>query len=124
MIHRYAGNPGSGKGSRRSMTTFTDANIKEDRIISPGYIAGDDWCYLEGSGPWDWEGVDEPVIRRRCPVCGSLPLRRREYCARCDRAGLDGRVTYPGLAVDSAPDPTYPAQGTKYQPSGKLRGGR
>lgn len=85
-----------------------------------------------GIGPWEaWRaGVPAAVIARRrsgrsiargaCPVCGGR-VRRRAYCAWCDKCGLDGRRSYPGLPVGYAMA-DGPATATVYR-RGRLRGG-
>lgn len=47
-----------------------------------------------------------------CKACGGDPTGTgggKRYCLRCDRSSLDGRVTFPGLAVDERPDPDWHA---------------
>jgi hypothetical protein len=50
-------------------------------------------------------------------------LRRWRYCSFCDRAGLDGRVEYPGEPIGSRLDTSYRATPPRYEP-GALKGGR
>jgi hypothetical protein len=107
---------------RHRIANATDLRLNLDRIAAPRDES--DFIFLEGIGPQDWEGCIESHLPRHCPVCGGNPLPLNRYCARCDRTGVDGRVTLPGLAVGSCLDPTWHAEPTRYVPEGKLRGGR
>lgn len=70
--------------------------------------------------------------KRRCYACGSKagvpsweddPEWFPRYCLGCDTTGHDLQTSWPGLAVDSAPDPDYPAGGPAYAPDPELAGG-
>lgn len=83
-----------------------------------------EWVYITGVGPWD--ASDDAEYRdgeHECPACGRMrgdppvsPVSR--YCLRCDSAGLDGRIGYPGEPVGSRIDPDYvpDVRGEAYRP--------
>lgn len=103
--------------------TATDLRLDMDTIAAPP-TAADGWIILGGVRAW--EASEHDAVRSgvaRCPVCGGAPRPSNRYCSFCDAAGLDGRVSYPGLGVDESPDPDYPREGPAYRP-GVLRGGR
>jgi hypothetical protein len=106
-----------------NIQTFTDASIDTARLISPpGYSDG--MVFLGGLRAWTMvEHAATFLHMQTCSVCEGLPLIRRSYCLGCDRCTLDGRVAYPGLGVDEAPDPTWTAEATVYAPDPSLEGG-
>ena len=66
------------------------------------------WILLGGCNAWVM--TDHAAARLgfgACPVCRGLPLAPKMYCIGCDRSGLDGRVTFPGLDPDEARDPEW-----------------
>lgn len=76
---------------------------------------------LEGCEPW---GAEHVIARPHwCPVCRGLALARKRYCLACDACGLDGRIAYPGEAVDSRLNPGWTATPTAVTRAAKLRGG-
>lgn len=86
--------------------------------------------YLEGSGPWDWSGLEHLLARAGegpCPICEDKPLRRGWYCLGCDRVGHEAAFRLDGEPVDSRPDwdwrRDHPEESaTRYEP-GAYRGG-
>lgn len=69
---------------------------------------------------------------RPCPTCGSLPNepawrdpedRFPHLCLDCGATGHDDFAPWPGLPIDSNPDPDFPASGTAYSPDDGLAGG-
>jgi hypothetical protein len=83
------------------------------------------WIYLAGLNAWD---ASDHFARHLkvgpCPVCEDRPMRRSAYCLGCDRTGLDDRRSFPGLAVDEAPNLEYHGENQpSYQP-GPLAGGK
>lgn len=110
----------------RRVSRAGDLNLDLDKLPArPVSDADGAWVYLEGCEPWEALIHDATMEGRcACPVCKEHP-KRRHYCLHCDRTGLDGRATFPGLSVDAAPDPTYPSPGTSYKPpQDGLKGGR
>lgn len=106
----------------------TDLDLDLDRIaVVPATPRGPRFSVvLEGSGPWCWEQWDHAGTRRKewpCAVCGGGALPRTWYCAACDRAGTDGRMTYPGLPVGRYLDPDWEAEATIYVSDERLKGG-
>lgn len=101
----------------------TDLGIDLDAVPATPRGPGFD-VLLEGTGPWDWSArVEGP-----CPVCGRRRLPRSHYCLRCDRAGADGKVAYPGLPVGRYPNREWeqeygPMTATVYASDRGLRGG-
>lgn len=105
------------------MLTFTDvgieANYIEDRTGGePGFI------FIAGCTSWEMAPHAAAFLGiGLCPICEGGDLRRKHYCLGCDRTGLDGRITFPGLEVDEAPDPEWHASASVYDPEPGLDGG-
>jgi len=87
--------------------TLTDVKLDPDQIPAPGSPAGA-YILIQGCEPWTMarEALSRAGLAP-CPACEGRPLPRRSYCLVCDRASTDGRVLYPGLPVDSHPDPDW-----------------
>lgn len=113
----------------KKIRNATDLGLDLDRIAARRVPR--DWMYIDGVEPWSM--ADEALYRAglaRCKGCGRhrddgpvSPASR--YCGRCDSAGLDGRVNYPGEEVGSRIDPDYPAEPTKVPAiRNGLRGGK
>lgn len=84
--------------------TFTDARVDPDQFVC---LAKPDWIFLEGSTLADHWDTGWNSFEGWCPVCDGHP-RNREYCLRCDRAGLDGEIAYPGLPIGYAQLAAWP----------------
>jgi hypothetical protein len=122
------------RGQSVEAQTATDLGISLDRLADPRPAPGNPFVLIEGCGPWSaLDHVDAGVAEADhlaagpewmpCPLCGGGRLRRSHYCLGCDRSGLDGRVVWPGLGVDEAPDLDYPSRGVRYAPDPVLQGG-
>jgi hypothetical protein len=90
---------------------FRKLNIS-NRIKIPRGVAmsqaDEGWIFLEGCNPWTMEEHGYARLGLApCPVCEGKTLGRKVYCLGCDRTGLDGKVTFPGLGVDEASDPDW-----------------
>lgn len=102
----------------------TDLHLDLDRF--PSRVVPDlGWIFVDGppgcySMENQWEVMKAGGI---CFGCENKPLRQPGYCGRCDHCWLDGRMEFPGLPVDYAPDPDYAAEGTIYAPDPDLAGG-
>lgn len=106
---------------RRRILLASDLRLDLDGLVAPKPVR--EWIYLDGVGPWEAATHDDVSAGTvPCPVCGGRPLPASRYCSLCDHAGLDGRVAYPGLPVDTQPHPDYPQAPRAYRP-GKLKGG-
>jgi hypothetical protein len=133
----YATDLGRGRGG-----DFRPLNL--DRFPAPVHHAPD-FIFLEGLQPWDMVAHAMHWIGQSpCPVCdderfggsrdqaerdpldgGPSRTRRRSrktYCLGCDRTGLDGKVEFAGLDVDSCPNPDWSATPTCTPDDGMLGG--
>jgi CTP:molybdopterin cytidylyltransferase MocA len=128
--------------ARLRLRNATDLRINLDHIAAP--TASRQWIFLDGCEPWvAQEHVDAMVAEAEhlapseaaleeqtpCPVCGGKDLPPSRYCSACDRAGLDrlvdrGKLAYPGLRPNTAPNPDWPETPPAYRPDPVLRGGR
>lgn len=107
---------------RSGPLAFTDLKIDPGRIIDTR--PGPDWIFLEGCEAWIMSAHAAAFLGLGpCPVCHGGELRRKHYCSGCDRTGLDGLATFPGLDVDECPNPDWHASGSVYDPEPGLAGG-
>lgn len=109
--------------SRGRTVNATDCGVNLDHF--PAQVRRiTDWVYLQGCEPWDMASHAAAFLGLGpCPICKGLPLKKSRYCLGCDRTGLDGKVEFAGLDIDSCPDPDYPTTGTIYDPEQGLAGG-
>lgn len=116
---------------RQGPLTMTDARIDPNSIVDRRPPS--DWIFLEGCEAWTMaEHALAHVGRGPCPICKSNPKNRRgaRYCSGCDKTGLDGKVSFPGLRPGQVMNEEwleeYPEEGTHhtaYRPQEGLKGG-
>lgn len=108
-----------------------DRKIIRNNRDMPDLKRGNGMVLLMGNRAW--VAAEHGAAERGevpCPVCEGRDLKKMELCLSCNRAGMDGKINYPGLPIGSAmnegwddieDEPTIP---TKYQPNEKgLKGG-
>lgn len=99
-----------------SRRTFTASELRIDLDKLPAAPRSTpSFVYLDGVKPWSMIDHARAFLgETACPVCHNRKLRRNLYCSACDAAGLDGRITYPGLPIGSCCDPNWSATPTSY----------
>jgi hypothetical protein len=98
--------------------TINATDLKHDLASFPDDRYASGFVFLVGIGPWSMSEAFASTVLKvvPCHVCRGRRLKRNEYCLGCDRTGIDGLCSLPGLDVDEAPDEEWSATPRVYRP--------